>query len=135
MSVPDFRGIELGAPASGGGADEWRAAVKKAAGGDDLLWETPEGIAVKPLYTGRDLEGLDFFWALIRVSRRICAARIRRCTSTSPGPSASTRVFFHCRGVQRLLPAESGGRPEGPVRRFRPAHAPRLRQRPPAGDR
>ncbi|GAA3310018.1 hypothetical protein GCM10020295_75990 [Streptomyces cinereospinus] len=60
MSVPDFRGIELGAPASGGGADEWRAAVKKAAGGDDLLWETPEGIAVKPLYTGRDLEGLDF---------------------------------------------------------------------------
>ena len=62
--IPDFSGIELGTPATeagaGHGADEWRDAVKKAAGGDDLLWETPEGIAVKPLYTGQDLEGLDF---------------------------------------------------------------------------
>ncbi|MFC7792540.1 methylmalonyl-CoA mutase [Streptomyces cinereoruber] len=60
MTVPDFSGIELGSPARGAGSDEWRAAVKKAAGGDDLLWETPEGIGVKPLYTGQDLEGLDF---------------------------------------------------------------------------
>ncbi|MES5818785.1 methylmalonyl-CoA mutase [Streptomyces sp. RG80] len=59
-SVPDFSGIELGTPAPAGGTDEWQAALKKAAGGDDLLWETPEGIPVKPLYTGRDLEGLDF---------------------------------------------------------------------------
>ena len=58
--IPDFSGIELGAPAVETGTDEWRDAVKKAAGGDDLLWETPEGIAVKPLYTGQDLEGLDF---------------------------------------------------------------------------
>ncbi|MFF0473472.1 methylmalonyl-CoA mutase [Streptomyces sp. NPDC004284] len=60
MSIPDFSGIELGAQAASGGPDEWRSAVKKAAGGDDLLWETPEGITVKPLYTGQDLEGLDF---------------------------------------------------------------------------
>jgi methylmalonyl-CoA mutase len=59
-SVPDFSGIELGTPSSDGGPDEWRTAVKNASGGDDLLWETPEGITVKPLYTGRDLEGLDF---------------------------------------------------------------------------
>jgi methylmalonyl-CoA mutase len=58
--IPDFSGIELGAPAAEADPDEWRDAVKKAAGGDDLLWETPEGIAVKPLYTGQDLEGLDF---------------------------------------------------------------------------
>ncbi|WSX64691.1 methylmalonyl-CoA mutase [Streptomyces sp. NBC_00986] len=59
--IPDFSGIELGTPAATeAGPDEWRDAVKKAAGGDDLLWETPEGIAVKPLYTGQDLEGLDF---------------------------------------------------------------------------
>ncbi|MCX4814796.1 methylmalonyl-CoA mutase [Streptomyces sp. NBC_01239] len=58
--IPDFSGVELGTPATGAGTDEWRDAVKKAAGGDDLLWETPEGIAVKPLYTGQDLEGLDF---------------------------------------------------------------------------
>ncbi|MFJ4872879.1 methylmalonyl-CoA mutase [Streptomyces sp. NPDC088757] len=60
MTIPDFSGIELGAPTAAGGPDEWRTAVKKAAGGDDLLWETPEGIGVKPLYTGQDLEGLDF---------------------------------------------------------------------------
>ncbi|MGW1723583.1 methylmalonyl-CoA mutase [Streptomyces sp. NPDC002306] len=60
MGIPDFAGIELGSPTVAGGADEWRDALKTAAGGDDLLWETPEGIAVKPLYTGRDLEGLDF---------------------------------------------------------------------------
>ncbi|MFD4577541.1 methylmalonyl-CoA mutase [Streptomyces sp. NPDC058417] len=60
MGIPDFTGIELGTPTADGGADEWRTAVKRAAGGDDLLWETPEGIPVKPLYTGQDLEGLDF---------------------------------------------------------------------------
>lgn len=60
MSIPDFSAIELGIPAAGNGPDEWRTAVKKATGGDDLLWETPEGITVKPLYTGQDLEGLDF---------------------------------------------------------------------------
>ncbi|MGV9561272.1 methylmalonyl-CoA mutase [Streptomyces sp. NPDC003480] len=60
MSIPDFSAIELGAPVSGDGSDEWRTAVKKATDGADLLWETPEGITVKPLYTGQDLEGLDF---------------------------------------------------------------------------
>lgn len=34
--------------------------MKTATGGAGAVWETPEGIAVKPLYTGRDLEGLDF---------------------------------------------------------------------------
>jgi methylmalonyl-CoA mutase len=60
MTVPDFSGIELGPPSADAGADEWRAALKHAAGGDDPRWETPEGIAVKPLYTGEDLAGLDF---------------------------------------------------------------------------
>ena len=42
--------------------DEWRAlAQKELRGGnvDDLTWQTPEGIAVKPLYTAADLEGLE----------------------------------------------------------------------------
>ncbi|MEU1476938.1 methylmalonyl-CoA mutase [Streptomyces sp. NPDC005760] len=59
-SIPDFTGIELGTPATEVGADEWRTAVKQATGGAGPVWETPEGIEVKPLYTGRDLEGLDF---------------------------------------------------------------------------
>jgi methylmalonyl-CoA mutase len=42
--------------------DDWRAlAAKELKGGapDDLVWQTPEGIAVKPLYTAEDLEGLE----------------------------------------------------------------------------
>ena len=43
--------------------DAWRkAAAKSAPGGqlESLTWQTPEGIAVKPLYTREDLEGLPY---------------------------------------------------------------------------
>jgi len=33
---------------------------RKGADPDDLMWHTPEGIDVKPLYTRADVEGLDF---------------------------------------------------------------------------
>ncbi|GGP62481.1 methylmalonyl-CoA mutase [Streptomyces melanogenes] len=63
MTIPDFSELPL-APGAGadGSEDQWRTAVKESTGkaDGDLLWDTPEGIAVKPLYTGRDLEGLDF---------------------------------------------------------------------------
>jgi len=42
--------------------DDWHAASEKELRGksvDDLNWETPEGITVKPLYTAADLEGLE----------------------------------------------------------------------------
>jgi methylmalonyl-CoA mutase len=45
------------------GLDVWaKAAAKSAPGGDvsSLTWHTPEGIAVKPLYTRADTEGLPF---------------------------------------------------------------------------
>ena len=41
---------------------EWRALAEKELKGrspDALTWETPEGIAVKPLYTAEDLESLE----------------------------------------------------------------------------
>jgi methylmalonyl-CoA mutase len=41
--------------------DEWRALVERETRGttaEQLNWETPEGITVKPLYTAVDLEGL-----------------------------------------------------------------------------
>lgn len=44
------------------GMDAWRALAEKDLRGkplDDLTWETPEGIAVKPLYTGDDLADLE----------------------------------------------------------------------------
>ena len=42
--------------------DDWRALAAKELKGrapEDLVWQTPEGIAVKPLYTAADLEGLE----------------------------------------------------------------------------
>jgi len=44
------------------GLDEWRALATRESKGREpeaLTWDTPEGIAVKPLYTAADLEGLD----------------------------------------------------------------------------
>ncbi|HMQ27349.1 MAG TPA: methylmalonyl-CoA mutase family protein, partial [Acidimicrobiales bacterium] len=42
--------------------DDWRAAAGKDLKGadpDTLTWETPEGIAIAPLYTEADLEGVE----------------------------------------------------------------------------
>ena len=42
--------------------DAWRELAAKELRGktpDDLTWQTPEGIAVKPVYTAEDLEGLE----------------------------------------------------------------------------
>ena len=40
----------------------WKALAEKELRGrpvDDLVWQTPEGIAVRPVYTEADLDGLD----------------------------------------------------------------------------
>src|SRR5690242_6265474 len=50
-----------------GSIEDWRAlASSELRGGDPdaLLWQTPEGIEVKPLYTGDDIEDLEFVDAL-----------------------------------------------------------------------
>ncbi|MEU5162730.1 methylmalonyl-CoA mutase [Streptomyces sp. NPDC020875] len=62
MTIPDFTGIALGRGASAADQDRWRAAVKESTGRDvdDLVWETPEGIPVKALYTADDLAPVDF---------------------------------------------------------------------------
>ncbi|HET6857967.1 MAG TPA: methylmalonyl-CoA mutase [Streptomyces sp.] len=67
MRIPDFSQVELGSPgeaaaAAGVSDDQWRTAVKESTGKaeGDLVWNTPEGIPVKPLYTSQDLTGLDF---------------------------------------------------------------------------
>ncbi len=69
--IPDFGDLDLGSgrPAGGSPAAEetrWRAAVLAATGKDvdALVWDTPEGIPVKPLYTASDLDGLDFLGTL-----------------------------------------------------------------------
>ena len=39
--------------------DDWKARADKEVKGRDLTWHTPEGIAVKPLYTSEDAADLD----------------------------------------------------------------------------
>ncbi|MEV8097094.1 methylmalonyl-CoA mutase [Kitasatospora sp. NPDC085879] len=60
--IPDFTTIGLGSGEAAGDSAQWRAAWQQATGKDveEQLWETPEGIGVKPLYTADDLAGLDF---------------------------------------------------------------------------
>jgi methylmalonyl-CoA mutase len=61
-SIPDFGDLELGRPAAAATADDWAKAFKETVGRgvEEATWETPEGIAVPPLFTPADLEGLDF---------------------------------------------------------------------------
>jgi methylmalonyl-CoA mutase len=47
--------------------DQWKALAArelKTRSPDDLTWSTPEGIAVKPLYTAEDLAGIDHLGSL-----------------------------------------------------------------------
>src|SRR5262245_27656295 len=60
VSFPDFTSLPLGEAAgapSGDDANVWARLAGEAAA---RVWETPEGIAVKPLYTSADTKGLDF---------------------------------------------------------------------------
>jgi methylmalonyl-CoA mutase len=59
LSFPDFASLPLGEAQTAGQPDlsAWAAGAGEAAG---RVWETPEGIPVKPLYTGADTNGLDF---------------------------------------------------------------------------
>ncbi|MGI5119848.1 methylmalonyl-CoA mutase [Marinactinospora thermotolerans] len=61
--IPDFSTVAPGTPAAGSGDGErWRAELLAATGKgpDALVWETPEGIGVKPLYVPDDRADLDF---------------------------------------------------------------------------
>ena len=62
-AIPDFGKVDLASNANKRETlDDWVAGAKKAVDGpvEALDWHTPEGIAVKPLYSAADLEGLDF---------------------------------------------------------------------------
>ncbi|HEX3259250.1 MAG TPA: methylmalonyl-CoA mutase, partial [Pseudonocardia sp.] len=53
MTIPDFTGIDIGPePGTSAASTEW--------GPGPEVWESPEGIPVKPLYTAADLSGVDF---------------------------------------------------------------------------
>jgi methylmalonyl-CoA mutase len=63
-AIPDFSSIHLepgNAPPQDGGLAQWATRFKQETGKtpDETLWETPEKVMVKPLYSAEDLKGLD----------------------------------------------------------------------------
>ncbi|MGZ9103379.1 MAG: methylmalonyl-CoA mutase [Rhodoplanes sp.] len=65
-SIPDFTTLHLEPsnqpPGNGGGLSGWAARFQEETGkapGTEQVWETPELIPVKPLYSSADLEGID----------------------------------------------------------------------------
>jgi methylmalonyl-CoA mutase len=60
--IPNFANINLADQVkSAASYADWEAKAKAEAGRaiDSMLWETPEKIAVRPLYTAADLAGMD----------------------------------------------------------------------------
>jgi methylmalonyl-CoA mutase len=66
--IPDFSAAKLsdGVRKEGGAEAAWREAVRAETGRsvEELVWPTPEGISVPPLYTAADLSDVDFLGSL-----------------------------------------------------------------------
>ena len=60
--IPNFADVALDAPREHVSPRAWQSDAEKSAGAalKDIAWQTPEGIAVKPLFTANDIAGLDF---------------------------------------------------------------------------
>src|SRR5215213_7640533 len=60
--IPDFGDVDLGRPSATTSAHDWAETFTETTGRgvEEATWETPEGIAVPPLFTPADLSGLDF---------------------------------------------------------------------------
>jgi len=59
-AIPDFSTVPLGRGRTTATRSDWERAVRDAAGRgpDELAWESPERIAIKPEYHAEDLEGV-----------------------------------------------------------------------------
>ncbi len=62
-AIPSFADVHLepaNAPPPAADLAAWEKAAEAELGHKPEPWQTPEGIAVKPMYSAKDLEGLDF---------------------------------------------------------------------------
>jgi methylmalonyl-CoA mutase len=57
MTIPDFTAVPLDGASVPSSLDAWKAALD---GAEPPTWDSPEGIAIRPLYTADDTAGLDF---------------------------------------------------------------------------
>lgn len=58
---PDFSKIEFGSSRESQTYEEWKSALENKTGksAEDYVWDTMEQIPVRPLYTSRDVEGME----------------------------------------------------------------------------
>ncbi len=93
---------------------EWVELASKQLKGrhpDELTWESPEGIGIKPLYTDADIDGLESVGSMPGFDPYV-RGPWQPCTLDPPGLFAICG-FFHGQRVQRLLPPQSGRRSKG----------------------
>ena len=97
-------------------------------------WQTPEGIAVKPVYGPEDIARLDFLDGMPGVAPYL---RGPYPTMYVQRPWTVRAIFrlLNGRGLERLLSPQPRRRPAGRVHRLRPCHPSRLRLRPSARHR
>ncbi len=91
-------------------------------------WLTPEGITVKSAYGAGDLDGLDGLEAYPGIAPYPARPLPDHVCHPAVDDPAICRLL-HGGRFQRLLPAQSRRRPEGPFDRLRSRHPSRLRQR------
>ena len=86
--IPDFATIDLDlhdGPAPSAATWEQNFAEQTGASADTFVWNTPEGIDVKCLYTPADLEGDMEHMESFPGFALSCAALTQRCTPISLG--------------------------------------------------
>ncbi len=113
---------------------DWQALADQETKGRtaDLLWPTPEGIAIKPLYTAADLERLETMGGLPGIPPYLRGPRATMY-ARHPWTVRQYAGFSTAAEFERLLQAQPRRRADRPFGRLRPRHPSRLRQRPPAG--
>ena len=105
--------------------DKLATADLKGAPLHGLAWHTPEGIAVKPLYTAADLERLEAVDSLPGFPPYL---RGPRATMYAQPPLDHPPIcrLLHRRGVERLLPRQPGRGSDRPLGRLRSGDPSRL---------
>jgi hypothetical protein len=114
-AIPDFTKLTF--------ADAAGATAVPQSEGD--LWQTPEDIPVKPIYTAADRDGLPFVDTLPGIAPYLRGPYPTMYVN-QPWTDPAICRLLHGRGFQRLLSAQPRRRPEGTVGRLRSRHPSRL---------
>ncbi len=126
--------------------EEWMKDARKAMHGKDpasLIWHTPEGIPIKPIYTREDrpsdsvdevqLARVSFVSVAAAGSFPVHARAARDDVHTTSLDDPAIRGILDGGRVERVLPREHRRRPARPVGRVRSRDASRVRDLIPTG--